>query len=115
MITNADMTLYHAGYDPATRDDCYTRRYFDRVSLQEDVKVTVLDNGLKSANVIQIRIPISDDIKIANGDKVVIGQCDEPEPPQDTKDSPYDVYTVIGYADNRKGSAFMWHWKVVCA
>lgn len=107
MITNTEITLYHAGYDPVTRDDCYTRTYYARASLQEDVKVSVLDNGLKSANVVKIRVPTADDMVISNGDKIIARRCDDEIPPD-------GAYTVIGYADNRKGSRQMWHWKVVC-
>lgn len=108
MITQRGITIWHKGYDAGSRMNSWEPVYYPFCSLQEDVKVTVTDGGLKSANVIKIRIPTAEEIAIANGDKVITGKYLVSAPP-DT------AYSVIGFADNRKGSVNTWHWKVVCA
>lgn len=105
MITNAGITIFNKGHDPTTRMDAWTKAYYPEVSCQKDIKVNVLDNGLKSADVIRIRIPTDGEVIISNGDKVVLGTTSENKPPK-------DAHTVIGYADNRRGS--LKHWKVIC-
>ena len=108
MITQTSMTLFHEGFDTSTRMEMHKKQFFPNVSMQKDIVSNITDGGLKSANVIKIRIPISITVDIANGDKVVLGECDDTTPPAEKS------HTVIGYADNRKGSPKMWHWKVVC-
>lgn len=107
MITNTAVTIYHETYDKARRMDAYEVMYYPAASLQEDVKITVLQDGPRTDNLVKIRIPTTDNIKIKNGDRVVCGRCTAAEPPD-------DAYTVVGFADNRKGSKPMQHWKVVC-
>lgn len=106
MITNADITIFHKGYDPATRLNTWGSKYFANVSMQNDTKVNVLGDGLKSANIVKVRIPTTENIDIANGDKVVLGNASVLSE---------KAYTVIGFADNRKGSPNMHHWKVICS
>ena len=108
MITNGGVTLWHSGgYDKVTRmDKPSVRQFFPQASIQKDVKVTVND-GLQSADVLKIRIPGSTGIQIKNGDRLMLGKCMEAEPPN-------EAYTVVGFADNRKGSPEMHHWKVIC-
>lgn len=108
MITQTSMTLFHEGIDPMTRMETHKKQFFPNVSMQKDIVSTITDGGLKSANVIKIRVPVGFSIDIKNGDKVVIGECSDTTPPAEKS------HTVIGYADNRKGSSKMWHWKVVC-
>lgn len=109
MITNGSVTLWHSGgYDPKTRMDLPSvRQYFPRASIQKDIKV-VEDSGLKTADMLRIRIPGGMDIEIKNGDRLMIGEQLDQEPPN-------HAYTVTGFADNRKGSRAVWHWKLVCA
>lgn len=108
MITNGGVTLWHCGgYDKTTRMDLPPiRQYFPAVSIQKDIKV-IADNGLKTADVLKIRIPTEADIQIKNGDKLMPGEHNEQEPPG-------NAFTVTGFADNRKGSPAVRHWKVVC-
>lgn len=107
MITNGSITLWHEGVDPKTRMETFTVRKFEGVSMQKDVITNLTDGGLKSANVIKIRIPTEEDILIKDGDKLVTYLSDSSLPPAK------DCFTVMTYADNRKGSKKMWHWKVI--
>lgn len=108
MIYNTGVTLWHSeGYDKKTRMDLPPiRQYFPNASVQKDIKV-IADDGLKTADMLKIRIPTNAEIKIENGDKLLTGEHAMREPPD-------NAFTVTGYADNRKGSPQMHHWKVVC-
>lgn len=106
MITNAGVTIWHRSYDKISRMDVYQKQYFSACSLQKDHVVNLTDGGLQSADVLKIRIPTDETIFIQNGDKLMIGKSDLTAPPKE------DAYTVTGYADNRKGSKQMRHWKV---
>lgn len=110
MITQGGVTLWHSGgYDADTRmDSPSVRQYFPEASIQKDIKTTVTDGGLKTADVVKIRIPGDGDIQIKNGDRLMVGEHSEAEPPN-------DAFTVVGFADNRKGSPAVQHWKVICA
>ena len=107
MITNESITLWHATVDPKTRMHTYTIQRFSKISLQKDVMTNLADGGLKSANVLKIRIPTEKSIAISNGDKLIVGLSNEASPP--AKNS----YTVMGFADNRKGNKNIRHWKVI--
>jgi hypothetical protein len=109
MLTDRDgFTLFHRGYDPATRMERYTASYFERASVQMQNQAMVTNGGLKAANVIRVRIPTEEALTIANGDKAVIGKCEADVPPA-------GAYTVLGFADNRRGSLAVRHWKVILA
>ena len=109
MITQGGITLWHdAGDDKETRMELpAVRQYFPHASIQKDIKA-VVDNGLKTADVVKIRIPGDMEIQIKNGDRLMLGEHDESEAPQ-------EAFTVVGFADSRKGSPAVRHWKVVCA
>lgn len=106
MLTNGAITIYHAQDDKETRMDTYVREYFPEVSVQKDIQAVVLESGLRADDVIRVRIPTSDALQLSNGDRVVLGACDRDLPPE-------NAHTVIGFADNRKGSRDVWHWKLV--
>jgi len=107
MITQGAVTLWHI-FVGENRMPAYRRTVFPAASVQADVKTEVTEGGLKTADVIKIRIPTTESIEIKNGDRVFLGVSEEARPPQD------GCYTVMGFADNRKGSPRMHHWKVVC-
>ena len=107
MITITGITLFHRGYDRETRMDVYQKQFFPACSMQKDNVVTLTEGGLKSADVVKIRIPTLEEIIIKNGDKLVIGFCESAAPPKES------AYNVTGFADNRKGSKQVQHWKVV--
>lgn len=101
------ITIYHHAVNATTRLKEWTSRQYDRVTSQTDIKVSVLQGGMEAANVVKLRIKTQEVIAIALTDKVVIGLEYSPTPPD-------DALTVIGFADNRKGSLNTWHWKVMC-
>ena len=103
MLTNADITLYHKTYNPDTRMEDWSRDYYPAANVQRDIMTTVADNGMQYANA----IPTDDVVVIANGDRIVVGCCNDATPPK-------SAHTVVGYADNRRGSDRVHHWKVVC-
>lgn len=107
MITQTSMTLFHEIWDEDADMEDYTKQYFQEVSLQKDIIVSMTNNGLNHANTLKIRIPTCDNIEIKSGDKVVFGEYEQKIPPK-------GAHTVVQFADNRKGSPKMWHWKVVC-
>lgn len=107
MITNGAVTLWHS-FVGENRMPAYKRTIFPEASIQEDVIAQSTEGGIKGANVVKIRIPTTESIEIQNGDRVFIGVSEAERPPQS------GAYTVMGFADNRKGSLRMHHWKVVC-
>ena len=110
MITNGGVTLWHAGgYDKKTRMELPpVRQYFPQASIQKDIKMSIdIGAGFRTADSLRVRIPGTVDIQIKNGDRLIVGESTAAEPPD-------DAFTVKGFADNRKGSAPMWHWKVIC-
>lgn len=106
MITNAAVTLWHKSVDKASRMDVYQRTVFPAVSLQPDLITVLTEGGVKSANVLKIRIPTREEITVSNGDRLMIGVREETSPPAEAD-------TVMAWADNRKGTKAMWHYKVV--
>lgn len=113
MLTQTDVTIWHVGYDKETRMDTVKQVYQGRASCQSDMVVSVEDNmksaggGLKSADVIKLRIPTDAELEIKNGDRLVLALSNEDTPPK-------DAYTILHFADNRKLSRRMWHWKIIC-
>ena len=107
MLTQTDITIWHIGYDKATRMDTAKMVFKGRASCQADMVVS-LENGLKSADVIKLRIPTGETLEIANGDRLVLELSTASTPPN-------DAYTILHYADNRKGSRPMWHYKIICS
>ncbi len=107
MITQGAVTLWHS-FVGENRMPEYRRTVFPEASIQEDVMVQVTEGGIKGASVVKIRIPTDAALEIKNGDRVFIGISEEVRPPEK------GTYAVMGFADNRKGSPRMHHWKVVC-
>ncbi len=107
MITQGAVTLWHS-YVGENRLPVYKRTVYPAASIQADIKTEVTEGGLKSADILKIRIPTMEKLEIQNGDRIFIGASEEERPPQS------GVHTVVGFADNRKGSPRVWHWKVIC-
>ena len=106
MLTNDVITLWHRGYNQSFRMDEWILVGTFRASVQKDHIVTPQDKGIVSSDTVKVRIPIADELLIANGDKAIIGASRDDKPPK-------DAHTVLAFADNRKGSRRVWHWKVV--
>ena len=107
MLTQTDVTIWHMGYDKATRMDTAKVVYKGRASCQADMVVT-LNDGLQHADVVKLRIPTEQTIELKNGDRIVLELSDAEEPPN-------DAFTILHFADNRKLSRPMWHYKIICS
>lgn len=132
MITNADITLYNHYYDKDTRLDKWHRTVIRGVHFYVDHKVSVGDNGLNSADIYKIRIPVDADIQgeylsedewIARGenvmgrwtlqsdDIVVLGECDmNIERPAELKEARKKYCKITSWSDNRFGG--LPHWRI---
>lgn len=132
MITNADITLYNHYYDKSTRLDKWKKTVIRGVHFYVDHKVSVGDNGLNSADIYKIRIPVDADIQgeylseddwIARGenvmgrwtlqsdDIVVLGECDmNIDRPAQLKEAGRRYCKVTSWSDNRFGG--LPHWRI---
>ena len=132
MITNADITLYNHYYDKSTRLDKWEKTVIRGVHFYVDHKVSVGDNGLNSADVYKIRIPVDADMQgeylseddwIARGenvmgrwtlqsdDIVVLGECDmNIDRPAQLKEAGRRYCKVTSWSDNRFGG--LPHWRI---
>ena len=125
MITNADITIYNRKRNPETKKMEYCRTILKGVHWYTDQKVTVGENGLKSADVYKIRVPMDNREDnyltpekyaalpwgehtkywtIENGDLFIKGEVElEITKPSDLE-SPHSPWgTVVSYSDNRFG------------
>lgn len=132
MITNADITLYNHYYDKSTRLDKWKKTVIRGVHFYVDHKVSVGDNGLNSADIYKIRIPVDADIQgeylsedewIARGENVmgrwtlqsddiiVLGECDmNIDRPAQMKEAGRRYCKVTSWSDNRFGG--LPHWRI---
>ena len=132
MITNADITLYNHYYDKSTRLDKWKKTVIRGVHFYVDHKVSVGDNGVNSADIYKIRIPVDADIQgeylsedewIARGenvmgrwtlqsdDIVVLGECDmNIDRPAQLKEAGRRYCKVTSWSDNRFGG--LPHWRI---
>ena len=131
MLTNATITIYNHKYDPLTRYDTWHRTVIKDVHVHIEHKVTVLESGVKSADVYKIRIP--EDVENADqylppeeykelkepgehwtiqaDDQIVLGEYDqEIERPAELKDVLLKHCKVQSWSDNRFGG--LPHWKI---
>ncbi|MBQ3226052.1 MAG: hypothetical protein IJB48_03230 [Clostridia bacterium] len=109
MITNGDITVYHAEIDAETRKEVFKRQIIKNVSIYktyEEERRHSQDGPWRSRECI-IRVPQSEALVLAIGDRVVFGLTDEPVPSVDS-------LIVNGFSDNRRGSKRMWHYKIIC-
>ncbi len=107
MITDTDLTLFHKRYDAATRRAVWDAAYVASASCHRRAVVTLTGDGLQCADLTELRIPTGEVLSIANGDRAIFGHCEADEPPA-------GAMTVTSFSDNRRGSAGVRHWKVVC-
>ena len=82
MTTNADCTIYHKIYNPATRLDEWEPSQYQGVNWYGKQAVSVGDSGLSTADSYIVRIPTEGRIPVDKGDVVVKGLI------QDTITSP---------------------------
>lgn len=110
MLTNADLTLYHKGYDPATRLDTWARTQYSGVNWYGKQAAAVSDNGLITADEITVRIPTTEPLEAAVGDIAVRGLRDEADPKAAQQAA--ESFIVTAVRDNRRGSPGMQHWRL---
>ena len=106
MTTNADCTIYHKIYNPATRLDEWEPSQYQGVNWYGKQAVSVGDSGLSTADSYIVRIPTEGRIPVDKGDVVVKGLI------QDTITNPsqlkqYESFLVTAVRDNRRGSPMM--------
>lgn len=132
MITNADITIYNRYYDKNTRLDKWHRTIIHGVHFYADHKVSVGDNGLNSADVYKIRIPVDADFldeyvpeddwtsrgcdilgkwTLRNDDIVVLGECYlNIERPAQLQEAGKRYCKITSWSDNRFGG--LPHWRI---
>lgn len=95
MITNADATIFHRTRNK--NGDSWQRVYIPELWWHEDCKSSVTTNGLKTANVLTVRIPdIS--VEIQKGDYLVKGNCEiEIKTVKDLASVPYHLVEGCNY------------------
>lgn len=129
MLTNVDITIYNHKYNKETRLDDWNKTVIRGVHFYVDNKVSVGDNGLNSADIYKIRIPVdaqcdktyiqedeyntfsdvSDYWTLQEGDVVVKGVCDKSiSKPADL--AGHRKCKILSWSDNRFGGQP--HWRV---
>lgn len=121
MTGQHDITLY------AKRNNKYVKTHIYGVQLFGRTLTNIKDNALNYANEYVIRIPITADCSkeyntdtdsdtlytIKSGDKIVLGLIDDKIKSSADLVKKYRCITVLGVTDNRRGTTFMQHIKVV--
>ena len=74
MLTNASCTIYRRKYNPSTKQDEWERQYISTVWWYLKTKSSITTDGLKSADVLTVRIwDVS--VQVKKGDYLVKGNC----------------------------------------
>lgn len=135
MITNTNITLYNAYLDDDDNTK-YARTIIKCVNWQDEIKSTVTDNGLQSANVIAVYVPVTAMCekeyiepkayaKLSNSerdkyftlkaeDKIIKGEYFNEVKGVKDFNKIDNIATIQGVIDNRFGSLNMQHWEVEC-
>jgi len=133
MQTNAILTIINRTV--VNHKDLFLPTVLGPANWYAHQKQTVTDGGMRSANAIRVRIPVSSPGRtylpevdwralpadkratfwtIQAGDLIVRGDVTDPvQSTAQIKDA-YgpDAAVITGYADNRRGSAVMQHWRI---
>ena len=109
MIVTCGVTLYHACVDQESRMERYEKTYFPKASVYQQVSMKHRrnKNGPWAQWDTVIRIPVCEEIALAVGDRLIFGSSAGDIPPEKS-------LQVCEFADNRRGSKKVQHWKVVC-
>lgn len=128
MLTNADITLFNRRYNPVTRVDDWQRTYIKGVSWMAAQDTTSGPSGIIRENVVRVRIPqvadagdrvympkelyigAGDSWTIQQGDYIVKGLVDFEAPTKENLKVTPDTYSIVGFADNRRGG--LPHWRI---
>lgn len=131
-LCNETITLYNARYDAENDYDVYEKTVISGVHWFSETVSAVESSGLKAANKVTIRIPITADFAgksyvdrisygnnpdttftLAPGDIIVRGSASENHPlPKDLKMSHAEFITILGVTDMTSAPNAP-HWKVV--
>ena len=133
MMTNADLTIYNnRGVDKKTARKTYLKTQINGVNFYTKQQTNVTDQGLSSADLYQIRIPLSADAEgkeyidadkyrelsaeeaekywtINNGDLFGKGLLEDFEKESEFLKQQY-TGKVLSFSDNRRGS--LPHWRI---
>ena len=115
MMTNADLTIYNIhGVDKKTARKIYLKTQIKGVNFYTKQQTTVTDQGLSSADLYQIRIPLSAEEAekywtINNGDLFGKGLLEDFEKELEFLKQQY-TGKVLSFSDNRRGS--LPHWRI---
>ena len=133
MMTNADLTIYNKrGVNKKTARTVYLKTHIRGVSFYTKQVTNVSDQGLKSADLYQIRIPLSADTQgkqyidadkyrelsaeeaekywtINTGDLFGKGLLDDFEKESEFLKQQY-TGKILSFSDNRRGN--LQHWKI---
>lgn len=74
MLINASCTIYHRSIDPETGYSIWERQYVPQCWWFVDTKAAVTTEGLKSEDMLSVRIPDTT-IVIKKDDYIVKGEC----------------------------------------
>lgn len=75
MLTNSDCTIYRRIHDPSIDCDTWEKQYVPKCWWFVSPKSTITTEGLKSADVLTVRIPDLS-VKVKKGDVILQGECD---------------------------------------
>lgn len=75
MITNTDITIFKRQYDSEIGQDTWSAEYVPEAWWFRDNKASVTTDGLKTADVITVRIPDMT-VSVKRDDYIVKGSCD---------------------------------------
>lgn len=129
MLVNADITLYNACFDSATRLDVWKRTVIRGVWFYVDNRVNATADGLTSADAYKVRIPIDADTggavyvppetysgeqgtwTLKADDYIVRGVSEqEIERPAELMKEKRPAFKITSWSDNRFGG--LPHWRV---
>ena len=75
MLINSDCTIYSRKHNPSDGCDEWEKQYVSECWWHENTKSGITTNGLKSADVLTVRIP-NLAVSVKKGDVIVKGVCD---------------------------------------
>lgn len=97
MLTNASCTIYRRKYNPSTKQDEWERQHISAVWWHHDTKSSITTDGLKSADVLTVRI-WNVSVQVKKGDYLVKGDCSvQMQTVKDLKNHEYFCVTGTNY------------------
>lgn len=75
MLTNSDCTIYSRKQNPSSGYDEWEKQYISECWWYENTKSNITTNGLKSADVLTVRI-LDMSVSVKKGDVIIKGVCD---------------------------------------